>query len=150
MIHYTCVNIRAGWGLLRRGPAHSNIYTCIVHHACAGPFWRMRQSILANAPVLFIECAYLFWRMFYFIQCFYIIVIIIILLLDSLSTQLAKVIWLFYLRSDFSQLHMAAARLLGTTKQSHADMGRPDNVSLKSRSNYLSYNFFQKSFERNV
>ena len=51
---------------------------------------------------------------------------------------------------SIDHFYMAAARLLGTTKQSHADMGRPDNVSLKSRSNYLSYNFFKKSFERNV
>ena len=49
----------------QKPPAHSNIYTCIVYHACAGPFWRMRQSILANAPVHFIECACLFWRMSY-------------------------------------------------------------------------------------
>ena len=79
MIHHTCAYIRAGWGLLRLGtlsrglgppgptpqkpPAHSNIYTCIVYHACAGPFWRMRQSILSNAPIYFIECACLFWRM---------------------------------------------------------------------------------------
>ena len=72
MIHHTCVYIRAGWGLLRLGtlsrglgppgptpqkpPAHSNIYTCIVYHACAGPFWRMRQSISSNAPVYFGEC----------------------------------------------------------------------------------------------
>ena len=73
MIHYTCVYIRAGWGLLRLGtlsrglgagspgptpqkpPARSNIHTCIVYHACAGPFWRMRQSILANAPIYFGE-----------------------------------------------------------------------------------------------
>ena len=87
MIHYTCVYIRAGWRLLRLGTlsrglgtlgpmpqkpsAHSNIYTCKVYHACAGPFWRMRQSILANAPVHFIECACLFWRMSYFIPHFY-------------------------------------------------------------------------------
>ena len=78
MIHHTCVYIRVGWGLLRRGPrgaqppgkgpepqkppARSNIYTCMVYHACAGPFWRMRQSILANAPVHFIECTCLFGR----------------------------------------------------------------------------------------
>ena len=99
MIHHTCVYIRVGWGLLRRGPrgsqppgkspepqkppACSNIYTCIVYHACAGPFWRMRQSILANAPIHFIECAYLFWRMSYFIQLslllFYYYVIIMLL-----------------------------------------------------------------------
>ena len=47
----------------QKPPARSNIYTCIVYHACAGPFWRMRQSILANAPVHLIECACLFWRM---------------------------------------------------------------------------------------
>ena len=92
MIHHTCVYIRVGWGLLRRGPrgsqppgkgpepqkppARTNIYTCIVYHACAGPFWRMRQSILANAPVHFIECACLFWRMSYFIQCFSVILMI--------------------------------------------------------------------------
>ena len=99
MIHYTCVYIRMGWGLLgvdlrashppgvpaitpgpeaQKPPARSNIYTCIVYHACAGPFWRMRQSILANAPIHFIECAYLFYRMrlsilsnapIYFIEC---------------------------------------------------------------------------------
>ena len=46
----------------QKPPAHSNIYTCMVYHACAGPFWRMRQSILANAPIHFIECASLFWR----------------------------------------------------------------------------------------
>ena len=34
----------------------------MVYHAFAGPFWRMRQFILANAPIHFIECAYLFWR----------------------------------------------------------------------------------------
>ena len=101
MIHHTCVYIRMGWGLLRRGPrgpqppgkgpepqkppARSNICTCMVYHACAGPFWRMRQPILANAPIHFIECAHLFWRMSYLIQCFYIMS----------STQLAKVIWLF-------------------------------------------------------
>ena len=55
----------------QKPPAHSNKYTCTVYHACAGPFWRMRQSILANAPVHFIECACLFWRMSYFVRCFY-------------------------------------------------------------------------------
>ena len=79
MIHYTCVYIRAGLGAFaawapgvpnplafplstgpepQKPPARLNIYTCMVYHACAGPFWRMRQSILANAPIHFIECAY--------------------------------------------------------------------------------------------
>ena len=84
MIHHTFVYIRPSWGLLRLGtpgwagpgptpqkpPPHSNIYTCRVYHACAGPFWRMRQSILANAPVHFIKCACLFWRMSY-LSCFF-------------------------------------------------------------------------------
>ena len=63
MIHYTCVYIRVGWGLLRRGPRErvpsrkspqpARIYThvwCIMHTLvhfgeCANPFWRMRQFI---------------------------------------------------------------------------------------------------------
>ena len=69
MIHYTCPYIQVGWGLLRRGPrgsqprgngpepqkppARSNIKTCIVYHACTGPFWRTRQTILADAPIHF-------------------------------------------------------------------------------------------------
>ena len=95
--HHNCVYIQMGWRLLRRGPgpgppggpepqkppARMNICTCIVYHACAGPFWRMRQSILANAPIHFIECAYLFWRMSYLIQLslllFYYYVIIMLL-----------------------------------------------------------------------
>ena len=39
---------------------------CIMHELVNG--WRMRQSILANAPVHFIKCACLFLRMFYFFQ----------------------------------------------------------------------------------
>ena len=39
----------------QKPPAQLNIYTCIVYHACAGPFWRMRQSILANAPIYLIH-----------------------------------------------------------------------------------------------
>ena len=50
-------------GAFAKPPDHSNIYTCMVYHGCTGPFWRMRQSILANALVHFIECASLFWRM---------------------------------------------------------------------------------------
>ena len=40
----------------------------------------MRWSILANAPIHFIECAYLFWRMSYFIQLSFYYFIIMLLL----------------------------------------------------------------------
>ena len=32
----------------------------MVYHACADPFWRMRQSILSNAPIYFSECLEVF------------------------------------------------------------------------------------------
>ena len=74
MIHYTCVYIRVGWGLLRRGPRGprgprervpsqpARICThvwCIMHALihfgkCANPFFRMR----------------LFWRMSWGIRVF--------------------------------------------------------------------------------
>ena len=38
----------------QKHPARSNIYTCMVYHACAGPFWRMRLSIyFDNCLILF-------------------------------------------------------------------------------------------------
>ena len=77
MIHYTCVYIRMGWGLLRRGPPGSHPpwrsrhqpgsraakvsspleYTHMYSVSC------MRRSILANAPIHFGECASPFYRM---------------------------------------------------------------------------------------
>ena len=71
MIHYTCVYIRVGWRLLRRGPlgfppqggsraakASSPLeYIHMYSVSC------MRWSILANAPIHFGECAYPFYRM---------------------------------------------------------------------------------------
>ena len=71
MIHYTCVYIRVGWRLLRRGPlgfppqggsraakASSPLeYIHMYNVSC------MRWSFLANAPIHFGECAYPFYRM---------------------------------------------------------------------------------------
>ena len=71
MIHYTCVYIRVGWRLLRRGPpgfppqggsraakASSPLeYIHMYNVSC------MRWSFLANAPIHFDECAYPFYRM---------------------------------------------------------------------------------------
>ena len=77
MIHYTCVYIRMGWGLLRLGTladggnargvgtpgAHAakapSPFEYIHTHSVSG----MRWSILANAPINFGECACPFYRM---------------------------------------------------------------------------------------
>ena len=58
----------AAWAPGARAPGKGS--RGMVFHACAGPFWRMRQSILANAHVHLIQCACLFWRMSYFIFVF--------------------------------------------------------------------------------
>ena len=65
MIHYTCVYIRAGWRLFAKAPSPLE-YIRMYGVSC------MRWSILANAPVHFIECACLFWRTSYSILCFYV------------------------------------------------------------------------------
>ena len=60
---------RPSWGVpSRKSPQPARIYThvwCIMHALvhfgeCANPFWRMRQSILSNAPIYFDECLILF------------------------------------------------------------------------------------------
>ena len=71
MIHHTCVYIRAGWRLLRLGTplgrgtpgAHAAKASSPLEYIHMYNVSCMRWSILANAPIHFGECAYPFYRM---------------------------------------------------------------------------------------
>ena len=61
MIHYTCIYLSglgafAAWARVRR-PRGVPSHNALVHFGeCANPFWRMRLSILSNAPIYFGKC----------------------------------------------------------------------------------------------